>query len=122
MMPDHRGGESLPSTKGSSMIYFGYQVTPVPGKRNALIEANARFKKIIESQGGRAVGSFRVSLGQGDGDLIYLLAYEDMAAATAAGEKLENDSDYQALVRQTEPLTASVTSALLQPLPDSELQ
>ena len=104
------------------MIYFGYQITPVPGKRDALIDANARFKKIIESHGGRAVGSFRVSLGQGDGDLIYFLAYNDMAAATAAGEALEADSDYQALVKETQPMTAAVNSALLQPLPDSALQ
>jgi maltose-binding protein MalE len=104
------------------MIYFGYQITPVPGKRDKLIEANGRFKKIVESHGGRAVGSFRVSLGQGDGNLIYFLAYDDMAKATAAGEALENDSDYQALVKETESLIASVTSALLQPLPDSALQ
>lgn len=103
------------------MIYFGYQISPVPGKREALIETNACFKKIIESHGGRAVGSFRVALGQGEGDLIYLIAYDDMAASTAAGEALENDSDYQALVREEEPMTASVTSALLQPLPDSAL-
>jgi len=104
------------------MIYFGYQITPVPGKRNALIEANSRFKKIIESKGGKSVGSFRVTLGQGDGNLIYFLAYEDMAAATAAGEALEKDSDYQALVAETETLTSSVTSAILAPLPDSALQ
>jgi len=50
------------------------------------------------------------------------LAYDDMAAATAAGEALENDSDYQALVKETQPMTAAVNSALLQPLPDSALQ
>ena len=36
------------------MVYFGYQITPVPGKRDALIQANGRFRKIIESHGGQA--------------------------------------------------------------------
>ena len=63
------------------MIYFGYQISSVPGRREDLIGENGRFKKIIESHGGRAVASFRVTLGQGDGDLIYLLAYDDMATA-----------------------------------------
>jgi len=35
------------------MIYFGYQVTLVPAKRDALIETSARFRKIIESVGVR---------------------------------------------------------------------
>jgi hypothetical protein len=104
------------------MIYFGYQVTPVAGKRDALIETSARFKKIIESVGGKEIGSFRVGLGQGDGDLVSILAYEDMTAATAAWKKLEKDSEYQALVKQIEPMTASVTSGLLLPLPNSALR
>jgi len=104
------------------MIYFGYQVTPVAGKRDALIETNGRFKKVIESVGGKEIGSFRVGLGQGDGTLVYILAYEDMVAATQAWKKLEKDSEYQSLVKQIEPMTASVTSGLLLPLPNSSLR
>lgn len=104
------------------MIYFGYQIAPAPGKREALITENARFKKIIESHGGKAVGSFRVALGQGDGNLVYMIAYDDMATATKAGEALEKDSDYAALLKKTEPMIASSSSLLLQPLPDSGLQ
>ena len=104
------------------MIYFGYQVSPVPGKREALIETNGRFKKIFESVGGKEIGSFRVGLGQGEGNLVYILAYEDMTAATAAWKKLEKDSEYQALVQQTEQMTASVTSGLLFPLPNSAIR
>jgi hypothetical protein len=104
------------------MIYFGYQVTPVPGKRDALIETSARFRKIIESVGGKEIGSFRVALGQGDGNLVSILAYEDMTAATAAWKKLEKDSEYQDLLKQTEQMTAAVTSGLLLPLPNSALR
>jgi hypothetical protein len=104
------------------MIYFAYQVTPVPGKRDALIETTARFKKIIESVGGKEIGSFRVGLGQGDGNLGYILAYEDMKAADAAGTKLEKDSEYKALLKQIEPMIASVTSNVLFPLPNSALR
>jgi hypothetical protein len=104
------------------MIYFAYQVTPVAGKRDALIETNGRFKKIFESVGGKEIGSFRVGLGQGEGTLVYFLAYEDMTAATEAWKKLEKDSEYQALVKQTDPMTASVTSGLLLPLPNSPLR
>jgi hypothetical protein len=104
------------------MVYFRYQIVPAPGQREALIETNASFRKIIESAGGKSVASFRVAIGQGDGNLIYLIAYEDMAAATAAGEALERHPEYQALRKKTEPMTASVSSTLLQPLPDSGLQ
>lgn len=104
------------------MVYFGYQVSPAPGKRDDLIEANARFKKVIESHGGKAIASFQVAIGQGDGDLIYLIAYDDLAAAGAAGEALENDPDYQAIRSATEPMIASVSSSFLQPLPESGLQ
>lgn len=104
------------------MVYFGYQITPVAGKRESLIAVNERFNKIIESKGGRTIGSFRISLGQGDGDLLYFIAYEDMAAATAAGEALESDADYQILVSEVESMTAQVDSAMLQPLPGSALQ
>jgi hypothetical protein len=48
------------------MVYFGYQVSPAPGKRDDLIEANARFKKVIESHGGKAIASFQVAIGQGE--------------------------------------------------------
>jgi hypothetical protein len=82
---------------------------------------DGRFRKIIESVGGKEIGSFRVGLGQGDGNLVYILAYEDMTAATAAWKKLEKDSEYQALVKQTEAMTASVTSGLLLPLPNSAI-
>jgi len=104
------------------MIYFGYQVTPVPGKRDALIETNGRFKKILESVGAKLIGSFQVGLGQGDGTLVYILAYEDMTAATAAWKKLEKDAEYQSVVKQTEAMTASVNSGLLLPLPNSPLR
>ena len=73
-------------------------------------------------RGAKSIGSFRVSLGQGVGNLVYIVAYEDGSAAEAAEKKLANNSEYQALLKQTEPLIASMTTAVLHPLPDSALR
>jgi hypothetical protein len=104
------------------MVYFGHQVSPAPGKRDDLVDANTRFNNVIETHGGKAIASFQVAIGQGDGNLIYLIAHDDMAAASAAGEALENDPGYQAIRKATAPMIASVSSSLLQPLPESEPQ
>lgn len=104
------------------MIVFGYQIRPMPGKGEELAQKNAACRKIVERHGGTAIGSFRVSVGADEGSLVYFLGHESMAKAEAIGEAIEKDSEWKKIMAETEPLTLSVTSSLLQPLPDSAVQ
>jgi len=104
------------------MIYFAHQITPLAGKRDALIETNSGIRKIFESHGAKTIGAFKVALGQDDGSLLYFSAYPSMTAASATWEALQKDSNWRALMKQSETMIASVNSGLLEPLPDSPLQ
>ena len=100
------------------MIYIGYQITPVPGKLNDVLNANKQLREIAEANGARQVGGFQVTLGPDSGSLVYIVAYPDADAYLAAGKALADS----AATKQLEACTASQSSSALQPLPDSALQ
>jgi hypothetical protein len=104
------------------MIVYGFQIRPMPGKGAELAEKNAACRKIIEAHGGKPIGSFRVTLGADDGSLIYMIGHESQAKAEAVGEAIEKDPAWQKIMAETDPLTLSVSSWLLSPLPDSAIQ
>ena len=100
------------------MIYIGYQITPVPGKLNELLERIAGARKIAESHGAKQIGGFQISIGPSTGSLFYIVGYKDAETYRAVGKAINDSAD----MKQALALTASSSSAALQPLPGSPIQ
>jgi hypothetical protein len=76
----------------------------------------------VEKNGGKPVGAWRVAIGQGWGDYLYVHSYDDMAALGKATQATMTDPEFQQLMARVGSQIASVTTSVLQPLPESGLQ
>jgi hypothetical protein len=108
--------------KEAHMVYSGIRVVPTAGQGAALAEAVKPYLKIVEKHGGKPVGAWRVAIGQGWGDYLYVHSYDDMAALGKATEATVADPEFQQLMSRIGSQIASVTTSVLQPLPESSLQ
>ena len=103
-------------------IYVGTQVVPTPGSLPALLAQGERYNKLVEKLGGKSVGGWTISLGQGQGTLALLVSYPDLAAYQAATAKAQTDSAFQQFIVDVSPLVAGMNSAIYTPAPTSALQ
>jgi len=103
-------------------IYVGTQVVPTPGSLPALLAQGERYNKLVEKLGGKAVGGWTISLGQGQGTLALLVSYPDLAAYQAATAKAQTDPDWQKLIADVGPMIAGMNSAIYTPTPNSRMQ
>ena len=103
-------------------IYVGTQVVPTPGSLPGLLAQGERYNKLVEKLGGKPVGGWTLSLGQGQGTLALLVSYPDLSAYQAATAKAEKDSEFQKFVVDVSPLVAGMNSAVYTPAPTSALQ
>jgi hypothetical protein len=104
--------------KELAMIYVGYQATPVSGKLQELKACHKQLRDIAETNGARQVAGFEVTLGQAPGSLVYIVAYDDADCYVASTNALAQAAAWQ----EAEGLIASSNSAVLQPLPYSQIQ
>lgn len=100
------------------MIYVGFQATPVPGKGEELKSYHKQLREIAQSHGARQIAGFEVALGQALGSLIYIVAYEDGDAYLASTKAVAESAAWEKALA----LVASSESAVLAPLPDSQIQ
>ncbi len=103
-------------------IYVGTQVVPTPGNLQNLLALGERYNKLIEKIGGKPVGGWTITLGQGQGTLALLVSYPDLAAYQAATQQSQTDPDFQQFIAETGPMVASMNSAVYTPAPTSALQ
>ena len=104
------------------MIYQGLRVVPAAGQGAALAAAVGPYLKLVEKHGGKPVGAWNVTVGQGWGDYTYLNSFADMGAYGKFNDALRNDPEWQDLMTNLAPQIAAVNISLLQPLPESGLQ
>ena len=105
------------------MIFGGFRITPAPGQGPALLATVARVNKIVEKHGGKTIANFAVAFGgPGAGDQLYIYGYEDWAALGASGELLQADPEWQQLIAENGTKIGSLSSSILQPLPESPIQ
>ncbi len=104
------------------MIYQGVRVVPVAGQGAALAEAVGPYLKLVEKHGGKPVGVWTVTVGQGWGDYTYLTSFADMGAYGKFNDALLADPEWQSMMTDLGPKIASVNISFLQPLPESGLK
>lgn len=105
------------------MIYVHVRVKPVPGHGWDMLQTEmAEYNRLIEKDGGKAVGNFVVRIGDGSGDHIHLFAYEDMAAYATAMEKMGSDPEWQNFLARTGQKVNAVDISVLRPVAESALQ
>lgn len=103
-------------------IYVGTQVIPTPGNLENLLAQGERYNKLIAKLGGKPIGGWTVTLGEGQGTLALLESYPDLAAYQAATQKAETDDDYLKFMAEVGPMIAGMNSAVYTPAPTSPLQ
>ncbi len=103
-------------------IYVGTQVIPTPGNLPNLLAQGERYNRLVEKLGGKPVGGWTVTLGEGQGTLALLVSYPDLTAYEAATEKAQTDSEFQQFVADVGPMVAGMNSAVYTPAPTSALQ
>ncbi|MEE8345809.1 MAG: NIPSNAP family protein [Dehalococcoidia bacterium] len=103
-------------------IYVGTQVVPTPGNLQNLLALGERYNKLIEKIGGKPVGGWTITLGQGQGTLALLVSYPDLAAYQAATQQSQTDPDFQQFIAEIGPMVAGMNSAVYTPAPTSALQ
>jgi hypothetical protein len=109
------------------MIYELRVYTPQPGKLDAL---QARFRdhtrRIFARHDIESVGYWvQVAPEEGAGDLVYIVAHPDRAAADAAWTAFRADEEWIARKGESEqdgPLVAKITSQYLEPTDFSGLR
>ena len=105
------------------MIFGGFRITPAPGQGPALLATVGQVNKIVEKHGGKPIANFAVAFGgPGAGDHLYIFGYKDWAALGAAGELLQADPEWQQLIEENGTKIATLSSSILQPLPESPIQ
>ncbi len=106
--------------------YRAYQTRP--GTLDAL---NARFRdhtlKLFEKHGIKSIGYWTPNVGDYDGKLIYIVAFEDAGHRDRAWAALASDPAWVKALEESEaaaggPLEASVINSLLDPTDYSPLQ
>ena len=103
-------------------IYVGTQLIPTPGALQNFLEAGDAVNKAIENLGGKVVGNWQITLGEGQGTLAFLISYPDLAAYQAATQKAETDPTWQKMLADFGPMIASMNSAVYTPTPASPMQ
>ncbi len=58
-------------------IYVGTQVIPTPGNVQALLGVGERYNKLVEKSGGKVVGNWQITLGEGQGTYAILSSWPD---------------------------------------------
>jgi hypothetical protein len=103
-------------------IYVGTQVIPTPGNLQGLLDQGDRYNKLVAKIGGKPVGGWTVTVGEGQGTLSLLVSYPDMAAYQVATEVSQTDPEFLKFMAEVGPLVASMNSAIYTPAPTSPLQ
>ncbi len=103
-------------------IYVGTQVIPTPGNLQNLLALGQRYNKLVEKIGGKPVGGWTITLGEGQGTLALLVSYPDLAAYQAATQQSQTDPDFQQFIAEIGPMVAGMNSAVYTPAPTSALQ
>jgi len=103
-------------------IYVGTQVIPTPGNLPGLLAQGDRVNKLIEKLGGKPVGTWQITLGEGQGTLALLVSYPDLAAYQAATQQAQTDPDWQKALGELGPMIAGMNSAIYTPTPNSRMQ
>ncbi len=103
-------------------IYVGTQVIPTPGNLPNLLAQGDRYNKLVEKLGGKPVGGWQITLGEGQGTLALLVSYPDLAAYQAATHQSQTDPEFQQFIAELGPMIAGMNSAVYTPTPNSPLQ
>ena len=103
-------------------IYVGTQVIPTPGNLPNLLAQGNAVNQAIENLGGKVVGNWQITLGEGLGTLALLISYPDLAAYQAATQKAQTDPTWQKMIADLGPMIAAMNSAVYTPTPNSPLQ
>ena len=103
-------------------IYVGTQVVPTPGSLPGLLAQGERYNKLVEKFGGKPIGGWTLTLGEGQGTLALLVSYPDLTAYQAATAKAQTDAEFQKFILDTSPMIAGLNSAVYTPAPTSPLQ
>ncbi len=103
-------------------IYVGTQVIPTPGNLPNLLAQGDRYNKLVEKLGGKPIGGWQITLGEGQGTLALLVSYPDLAAYQAATQQSQTDPDFQQFIADIGPMIAGMNSAVYTPTPASALQ
>ncbi len=103
-------------------IYVGTQVIPTPGNLQNLLAQGDRYNKLVEKIGGKVVGGWTVSIGEGQGTLALLSSWPDLATYQSATERAQTDTDWQQFIVEIGPMVAGMNSAVYTPAPTSPLQ
>ena len=103
-------------------IYVGTQVIPTPGNLQNLLAQGDAVNKAIENLGGKVVGNWQITLGEGQGTLALLISYPDLAAYQAGTQKAQTDPAWQKMIAELGPMIAGINSAVYTPTPNSPMQ
>ncbi len=103
-------------------IYIGTQIMPTPGSLPALLAAGDAVNNAIEGLGGKVIGNWQITLGDGQGSLAILVSYPDLAAYQAATQKAQTDPTWQKMLADFGPMLAGLNSAVYTPTPNSPMQ
>ena len=109
------------------MIYEERVYTIVPGKMQ---DINNRFAnvtmRLFEKHGMKVIGFWQTIIGSNSiNELVYILAFEDLAQRQAAWEAFMNDEEWQQAKRESEkdgPLVSNVANKILKPTIYSPIQ
>lgn len=104
------------------MVYELRIYEVLPGKLPAL---HRRFKEatlpIFERHGIRVVGFWEPVIGTSN-QLIYLLAFNDLAHREQAWQAFQNDPEWKQVMASSEPMVARITNTILRPTDYSPLR
>ncbi len=103
-------------------IYVGTQVIPTPGNLQNLLAQGDAVNKALENLGGKVVGTWQITLGEGLGTLALLVSYPDLAAYQAATQKAQTDPTWQKMLADLGPRSAGINRAVFTPPPASPMQ
>ena len=108
------------------MIYEYRVYEAVPGRINDIV---ARFRnhtvELFEKHGIRNIGYWTPNIGGYNNELVYIVAFEDVAQRERAWASFRADPEWHKVVAASEangPIVARITNTLLTPTDFSALQ
>ena len=103
-------------------IYVGTQIVPAPGQAPSLLGEAERYNKLIEKLGGKVIGNWQITLGEGQGSFAVLTSWPNLAAWQKATEQSQTDPDFMQFLADVGPRVAALNSAVYTPTPNSPMQ
>ena len=93
----------------------------VPGKIEEVLKLEQAYLSYIQSIGGKPIGGFTTAVGNAN-RLVALIAYDSFDQYGKAVQAAQQNPQFQQLVDASSGMFTDITTSLLMPTPNSQLQ